>query len=385
MGNRVYITGKGLVSPLGNTVKENWMSILDARSNFSPYKIDNGKKAEQYYVGKVSDNLRNQIYSDMAEKVLNEALQSAGLDSKNNESRTVLIVGSSIGNTEYMFDSVKNKQKDLDLKEVFPEYLGYWLVEKYLNKSYVLTVNSACSSSTYAIGKGYQLIKDGEADIAYILGIDTALSEIGLKSFAALGVLAPEEVMRPFDVRHDGFILSEGAGCIILESEKMVNKSSKKVYGEIIGFGSSCDAYHIVAPDPTGNGAKIAMQKALKDAKISCCKIDYINCHGTGTKLNDESECNAMSSVFEETKILASSTKSLTGHLLGACGVAETIICCLALNNDIIPGTANLSTPMKTESIEFLKKNRKVHIDIAMNNTFAFGGQNASLIIKRGR
>lgn len=374
----------GLVSPLGYTVKENWISILNGKSNFSLYKINSGRKYEQFYVGKISDDSRNEIYSFMAEHVLREALQNAGLNNKKIEGKSVLIVGSSIGNTQYMFDSIKTGNSNANLKEIFPEYLGYWLAEKYLDRAYVLTVNSACSSSTYAIGKGYQLIKEGKADTVCILGIDAAISKIGLTSFAALGVLTPGDAMRPFDVRHDGFILSEGAGSIILENEKIVKQRSKKVYGEIIGFGLSSDAYHIVAPDPKGGGAKLAMQNALRDANISYNKIDYINCHGTGTKLNDESECNAMDSIFEDVKIFASSTKSLTGHLLGACGVAETIICCLALDNSIIPGTVNLNTPMRTKNISFLTVNHKEHIDIAMNNTFAFGGQNASLILKKG-
>lgn len=382
MNNRVFITGMGMISPLGNSVEENWKCMLESKSKFTAYEIQRSKKEEAYYVGRVNIGDEKNRYSYMAETVLQQAIHDSETFPQDESDRNGLIIGSSIGNIEYLSQVIKNHCRSLNLNELYPEVLAYRLAKKYSINSIVSVVNSACSSSTHAIGKAYRLIKNGIIDSACIIGIDVVPSDLGVTSFAALGVLSAEEKMRPFDVRHNGFILSEGAGAIILQSDKVVKSLNKKNYGEIIGFGASCDAYHIVAPDPVGEGAKLAMKRALEDADINPVKIDYINCHGTGTKSNDDSEYSAMESVFSDT-VNAGSTKALTGHLLGACGIVETIFSSLSLKNNIMLGTANLSIPIKNGMIKINEKNEKRSMNVIMNNTFAFGGQNASLIIRK--
>lgn len=382
MENRVFITGVGMISPLGNSVKENWKCIHENKSKFVAHKIQRGKKEEEYYVGRVNCYSEEYKYSYMAETVLQQAINDSGMYQEDENRNNALIIGSSLGNSEYISYVIRNHCCNLNLNELYSEALAYSLARKYSITSMVNVINSACSSSTHALGKAYCLIKSGLVDCAYVIGVDAALSDIGLTSFAALGVLSVENKMRPFDVRHNGFILSEGAGAIVLQSDKAINISNRKYYGEIVGYGASCDAHHIVAPDPNGRGAELAMKRALEDAGLNSGDIDYVNCHGTGTKLNDESEYKAMEAVFNQ-EVFAGSTKSLTGHLLGACGIVETIFSCLSLKENMILGTANLSVPIKNGIIRLIRNNEKRDLNVIMNNTFAFGGQNASLIIKK--
>lgn len=376
MGNRVFITGMGLFTPLGIGVDNNWKSLICRDNVFTPYKIKKSSKEDELYVGAIKCKNQDSKYSTMVKTVLSEALYDKELLYDKRLGRTALIFGSSLGNATYMNKLIKKRESDMNLCEILPEYLAYSLAEEYLIQSQILVMNAACSSSSYAIGKAYQLIKDDIADKAYVVGVDAAVSEMGLTSFSALGVLSQDPYMRPFDVKHNGFILSEGAGALVLQ------KNPQRAYAEIIGFGSSCDSYHIVAPDPEGKGAVLAMQKALEDAKITPEDIDYINCHGTGTRLNDIAEYEALQKVFSK-KVLASSTKAITGHLLGACGIVETIFSCLAINKKIVPGTANLECPIGKGNVILPKDDRKENISIVMNNTFAFGGQNASIILKK--
>jgi 3-oxoacyl-[acyl-carrier-protein] synthase II len=384
MTNRVFITGMGMISPLGDNVDLNWKNLLERKNHFVPYEIfmGKGRRKEEFYVGKVSCNSEKKKYSKLAEDVLIQAIHESGISPENNLGRTALIIGSSLGNSEYITKSITDEFGELDLDEILPEVLAHKLAEKYFVNTTVLVINSACSSSSNAIGKAYRLIKNNSIDCAYVIGIDAVLSDMGLASFAALGVLSASESMRPFDVHHNGFILSEGSGAVILQREDFIEQDHLSACTEIIGYGASCDAYHIVAPDLKGEGAALAMKMALKDADIPSTTIDYINCHGTGTKLNDESEYNAMELIFEH-RVHASSTKGMTGHLLGACGIAETIFSCLSIKHDLIPGTVNLMDPIKRSNINLLSEDLDTKVNIVMNNTFAFGGQNASLILKK--
>lgn len=382
MDHRVFISGMGMVSPLGSGVDINWKHILERKNMFTPHSIQRRKKVEEFHVGRVDTKAEENKYGQIAEDALIQSIKDSNADAVKKPGRYALIVGSSIGNCEYMSQSVKNKYQDLILSESFPEVLAHELSDKYSVNSMVAVINSACSSSTHAIGKAYRLIKNNLIDCAYVIGVDAVLSDIGLTSFASLGVLSTEKYMRPFDVRHNGFILSEGAGALVLQSEDFLKKYHGHSYGEICGYGTSCDAYHIVAPDPSGRGATLAMEKALREADLHSGEIDYINCHGTGTKLNDESEYSAMEAIFKD-PVMASSTKGITGHLLGACGIIETIFSCLTLKNNLMPATANLVDPIKNGNIHILAENLKEEVKIVMNNTFAFGGQNASLIIKK--
>ncbi|MEY8352652.1 beta-ketoacyl-[acyl-carrier-protein] synthase family protein [Lachnospiraceae bacterium 54-53] len=384
MSSRVLITGMGIMSPLGDHVDLSWKNLLQRKNHFVPYPVYKGKgrKKEEYYVGRVSYGSARGKYGKLAEDALIQAIHDSGIDPEKDPGRYALIIGSSIGNSEYISQSITGKYGQLQLDEILPEVLAHKLAEKYFVNSIVMVINSACSSSSNAIGKAYRLIKNDRIDCAFVIGVDAVLSDIGLASFSALGVLCSDETMRPFDVRHNGFILSEGSGAVVLQREDFMRKGHFSPYAEIIGYGASCDAYHIVAPDLNGQGAALAMKMALKDAGMKSEDINYINCHGTGTKLNDESEYNAMELIFDHS-VFASSTKGMTGHMLGACGAAETIISCLSIRNNLIPGTANLTDPIKCGKIRLLSEDLQTEVDVVMNNTFAFGGQNASLILKK--
>ncbi|MFR3729242.1 beta-ketoacyl-[acyl-carrier-protein] synthase family protein [Lacrimispora sp.] len=384
MSNRVFITGMGMISPLGDSVDENWNSLIQRKNHFVPYQLlkGKGKRVEEFYVGRVSCSSERRKYSKLAEDALVQAIQDSGIVPEENQGRCALIIGSSIGNSEYMSQNTNDRHGRLQLDEVLPEVLAHELAEKYGVNSIVIVINSACSSASNAIGKAYRLIKNNQIDCAYVIGIDSVLSDLGLASFSALGVLSSDEAMRPFDVHHNGFILSEGSGALVLQREDCIDISHLKACTEIIGYGASCDAFHIVAPDTKGQGAALSMKRALEDAGIKSTDVDYINCHGTGTKLNDESEYHAMELIFNH-PVYASSTKGMTGHLLGACGGVETIFSCLAIKNDLIPGTVNLKDPIKNNNILLLSENRKTKLKVVMNNTFAFGGQNASLLLKK--
>ena len=384
MNNRVFITGMGMISPLGDNVEQNWKNLIQRKNHFVPCQLlkGKGKRVEEFYVGKVSCSSEQKKYSRLAEDVLVQAIEDSGINHEGNPGRCALIIGSSIGNSEYISQNITDRYGRLQLDEILPEVLAHKLAEKYFENSMVMVINSACSSGSNAIGRAFRLIKNNRIDCACVIGIDSVLSDIGLASFSALGVLCSGDSMRPFDVHHNGFVLSEGSGAVILQREDFIEKSHLRVCTEIIGYGASCDAYHIVAPDTKGQGAALAMKKALKDAGIKSTEIDYINCHGTGTKLNDESEYNAMELIFDH-PVYASSTKAMTGHLLGACGVIETIFSCLSIRNYLIPGTVNLKDPIKNGCIQLISENLQTKLNVAMNNTFAFGGQNASLILKK--
>uniref|UniRef100_UPI0004636E56 beta-ketoacyl-[acyl-carrier-protein] synthase family protein n=1 Tax=Clostridium sp. 12(A) TaxID=1163671 RepID=UPI0004636E56 len=384
MSNRVFITGMGMISPLGDDVEENWKNLIQRTNHFVPYQLfkGKGKKMEEFYVGRVSCSFEQEKYSKLAEDALVQAIKDSGINPEKNPGRCALIIGSSIGNSEYISQNTSDRYGKLNLDEVLPEVLAHKLADKYFVNSIVMVINSACSSASNAIGKAYRLIKNNRIDCAYVIGIDAVLSDIGLASFSALGVLSTDESMRPFDVHHNGFILSEGSGALILQREDHMKEEHLNTCTEIIGYGSSCDAYHIVAPDIKGEGAALSMKKALKDAGIKSVEVDYINCHGTGTKLNDESEYNAMELVFNHS-VYASSTKGMTGHLLGACGIIETIFSCLSMKHSLIPGTVNLRDPIKNNYIRLVSENLQTKLNVVMNNTFAFGGQNASLILKK--
>ena len=251
---------------------------------------------------------------------------------------------------------------------------------------------TACSSATHAIGEAYKTIKLGEEDVILAGGTEAAICEVGIAGFENMKALSSSENKNrasiPFDKERDGFVMGEGAGIIVLEELEHAKKRNAKIYGEIIGFGATTDAYHITSPCPDGECAAKAMKRAIKNAKISEKEIDYINAHGTSTHLNDSIETKAMKTVFnnkdKNTNVMISSTKGNTGHLLGAAGGVEAIICIKALEEQIVPPTINYKEKDEECDLDIVQNEpRKANINIAMSNSLGFGGHNGSLIFKK--
>ena len=254
-----------------------------------------------------------------------------------------------------------------------------------------MVITTACASATHAIGVAYRLIREGEADVVVSGGSEAAITPLALAGFCSMKALStrnddPLKASRPFDKERDGFVMGEGGGVLILEELEHARKRGAKIYGEIIGFGMTADAYHITAPDPEGEGAKKAMEFALNDAKIAPHQVDYINAHGTSTPLNDKLETLAIKKLFGDHayKLAVSSNKSMIGHLLGAAGAVEGIATLLTLKNGVIPPTINYENPDPECDLDYVPNKKRVQdVAIALSNSFGFGGHNASLVSKK--
>jgi 3-oxoacyl-[acyl-carrier-protein] synthase II len=252
-------------------------------------------------------------------------------------------------------------------------------------------VTTACASGSNSIGDAFRIIQGGYADLMVCGGTESCITTLGIGGFCALKALStrnhePEKASRPFERDRDGFVMGEGCGLVILEKLGHAKKRGAHIYAEIVGYGMSCDAYHITAPDPEGDGASRAMLAALEDAKISPDQVDYINAHGTSTKLNDKIETIAIKRVFAShvKKAMVSSTKSMTGHLLGAAGGVEFIACCLAIKDGVVPPTINYEHPDPECDLDYVPNTaRKTKVDVCMSNSLGFGGHNATLVVRK--
>jgi 3-oxoacyl-[acyl-carrier-protein] synthase II len=252
-------------------------------------------------------------------------------------------------------------------------------------------VATACASGSHAIGDAFKIIERGDADIMLCGGTESCITPLGLGGFCALKALSvrnnePEKASRPFDRERDGFVMAEGCGLVLLENLEHAKQRNAQIYAEIVGYGMSCDAYHITAPDPEGDGAARAMKEALRDAGLRPEDVNYINAHGTSTKLNDKIETLAIKKAFgsHSKKVMVSSTKSMTGHLLGAAGGLEFVVCCLAIKDSVIPPTINYEYPDPDCDLDYVPNTaRKAKLGICMSNSLGFGGHNASLIVRK--
>jgi 3-oxoacyl-[acyl-carrier-protein] synthase II len=330
-----------------------------------------------------------------------EAFLDSGFNSfsETEKEKTAVIIGSGIGGVEKLYQTSVTLLQE-GAKRVSPFFIPSVLINlasghvaiKYGLKGRNYSIVSACTSGTNSIGEAFHLIRDGYVDFAMAGGAEAAICELGVSGFAAAKALStkhnnhPKEASRPWDKERDGFVIGEGAGIIVLETYESAAKRNAKIYGEVIGYGASCDAFHITAPPADGLGAKMAMQFALEDACLNKEAIGYINAHGTSTPLGDTAEILAIKKVFEQHayKINVSSTKSAMGHLLGAAGAIEAIISLLAAKNNVCPPTLNLYTPDEGCDLNltpFVSQERS--IQYAMSNSFGFGGTNASLIFKK--
>ncbi|MBE6447356.1 MAG: beta-ketoacyl-[acyl-carrier-protein] synthase II [Alphaproteobacteria bacterium] len=418
---RVVVTGVGMISPLGTSVTESWSRILDCESGI--------KKIVSFDVSDLSSQIAGQVPSfdvlqtsstlfdplnyvsskDLSRldkfiiyaiAAATEAMHDAGFDSSlsdEDKERFGVIIGSGIGGLSAIH-STSIKLNEQGARRVSPFFIPSSLINlasghvsiRYGLKGPNHAVVTACASGTHAIADAARLIKTGEADIMIAGGTEAAVCRLGVAGFAAARALSthkndtPEEASRPWDKDRDGFVIAEGSGLIILEELEHAQKRGAKIYGEVVGYGMSGDAYHITAPCPDGNGACRAMKNALISAKINPEQIDYINAHGTSTPAGDVGELRAVEQILgSNSKAFMSSTKSSIGHLLGAAGAVEAIFTLLAIRDQVAPATLNLHESEETFLDLVPLQPKQKRIEYALSNSFGFGGTNASLVFKK--
>ena len=410
MTRRVVVTGMGAVSPFGLGVRHLWDSILAGKSGISTIsKFDTtnfsvkiggevkGLDLENFFNRKELSRLDDfAIYAIVAAE---EALINADLqEGTPNMDRFGVILGSGVGGLTTM-EKQNRKMVNRGPRAVSPFFIPMFIPDiapghisiRWGMKGPNYSVVSACASATNAIGDAYRLIQSNDADIILTGGSEAAITPISYAGFSNMRALSinnenPEKASKPFDKNRDGFVMGEGAGILILEEAEHAIARNAKIYGEVSGYGATGDAYHITAPSPGGEGAVRAMKRAINNSKIMEKDVDYINAHGTSTPFNDKNETNAIRKVFglHAQNISISSTKSMTGHLLGASGGIEAIICTLSIMENKIPPTINYETPDPECNLNYtpnITAERKV--DVVMSNSFGFGGHNAVIILKK--
>ncbi len=403
---RVVITGMGIISPVGNTVQDSWKNILNGNSGVSEITKFNTEEFETKFAATVNfipeDHLEKKEIRRVDEFIQfgliasDECIQDSGLNlEKEDLNKIGVSIGSGIGGLGTI-ESNKLVLNDKGPKKISPFFVpgaisnmvsGYVSL-RFGMKGPNISIASACSSASHSIGFSFRSIAYGDADMMLTGGAEMATTPLGMSGFNAAKALStnnenPQSASRPWDKGRDGFVLGEGAGCLMLEEYEHAKKRGAKIYAEIVGFGMSADAFHITAPPEEGEGAALAMSNALLDADLDKSKIDYINAHGTSTPAGDIAETLAIKSVFEEVaqNLIVSSTKSMTGHLLGAAGAIEAIFSILAIRDNICPPTINLDDPDQGCDLNY-SANQATQRDVnySLSNSFGFGGTNASLI-----
>ncbi len=410
---RVVVTGLGALTPIGNNLSEFWEGLINGTSGAAPitrfdsslFKTQFACEVKNFDINDHMDRKEARKLDPFAQYAMVSASEamadSALLESSPNLDRIGVIWGSGIGG----LTSFQNEARDFYQGDGTPRMNPFFIPKmiadiaaghisiKYGLRGPNYVTVSACASSTNAIIDAFNMIRLGKADAIVTGGSEACVNEMGIGGFNALKALStrnedPKTASRPFDLDRDGFVLGEGSAALILEEYDHAIKRGAKIYAEVIGGGMSGDAYHMTAPHPDGLGAKNTMLAALEDAEIDPSEVDYVNVHGTSTPLGDVAEVKAIQQVFGEHayNLNISSTKSMTGHLLGAAGAIEAIACVLAVKNDIIPPTINHFTddPELDQKLNFtFEKAQKRTVNVALSNTFGFGGHNTSVIVKK--
>jgi 3-oxoacyl-[acyl-carrier-protein] synthase II len=410
---RVVVTGMGALTPIGNSLNEYWDALVAGKSGAAPITLFDATLFKTQFACEVKNfNVEDHIDKKEARKLdqfsqyaivsASEAMaDSALMESNPNLDRIGVIWGSGVGGLKTFQEEAKAFFEGDGTPRFNPFFIpkmiadiaaGHISIKFGLRGPNYVTV-SACASSTNAIIDAFNLIRLGKADAIVTGGSEAAVNEMGMGGFNALKALStrndsPETASRPFDAERDGFVLGEGAGALILEEYEHAIKRGANIYAEVIGGGMSGDAYHMTAPHPEGIGARNTMLAAIEDAEINISEIDYVNVHGTSTPLGDVAEVKAIQAVFGEHayNLNISSTKSMTGHLLGAAGAIEAIACVMAVKNDIVPPTINHfnDDPELDSKLNFtFNKAQERVVNFALSNTFGFGGHNTSVIVKK--
>ena len=413
---RVVVTGLGAVTPVGNTPEETWNNLVNGVSGAAPFtQFDASKFKTQFGCEVKNLNLNEYIdrkearkmdrYTQLALVSAIQAVKDSGMDlEKEDKTQIGVVFGVGIGGIKTYEDEVKYYGvHEADGPKFNPFFIPKMISDIAAGQISILygfngpnyATTSACASSSNALADAFNLIRLGKASVIVSGGAEAALCACGVGGFNAMHALStrnddPQHASRPFSASRDGFIMGEGAGCLILEELEHAKARGAKIYAEMVGEGMSADAHHITASHPEGLGAKLVMERALADANLKPEDIDYINVHGTSTHVGDISEAKAIKQVFGEAayKLNISSTKSMTGHLLGAAGAVEAMAAVLAVKNDIVPPTINHEEGDNDEEIDYnlnftFNKAQKREVRAAMSNTFGFGGHNACVIFKK--
>ena len=414
---RVVVTGLGALTPVGNTVAETWENLVNGVSGAGPITHFDASKFKTHFACEVkgfkpNDHLdrkearKMDLYTQYAIVAAKEAIEDAGMDlDKEDKTKIGVIYGVGIGGLRTLEEELMSYALVKD--EMGPKFSPFFIPKMiadiasgHISIMYGFhgpnfTTTSACASSSNAIADAFNYIRLGKANVIVAGGAEAAISPGGVGGFNAMHALStrnddPTRASRPFSASRDGFVMAEGAGCLILEELEHAKARGAKIYAELVGAGLSADAHHLTASHPEGLGAKLVMTNALEDAGLKPEDIDYINVHGTSTPVGDISEAKAIKEVFGEHayKLNISSTKSMTGHLLGAAGAIEALIATLAVKNDIVPPTINHEEGDNDENIDYnlnftFNKAQKREIRAALSNTFGFGGHNACVILKK--
>jgi 3-oxoacyl-[acyl-carrier-protein] synthase II len=408
---RVVVTGLGVVSPVGNDVASAWESILSGRSGIAPVARFDTAGFPTHFGGEIrrldlepymstKDARRMDAFMQYGVVAGIQAMRDSGLAvTEANSDRIGILMGSGMGGLESIEDTYDKYLETHSPKKVSPFFIPASiinLVSGHLSIAFKITgpnlaVATACTTSTHALGLAMRLIQYGEADAMLAGGSEMATCVTGMSGFAQAKALSqrnddPEGASRPWDKDRDGFVMGDGAGAMMLEEYEQAKARGAKIYAEIVGFGMSGDAFHVTAPPENGEGARKAMAKALSDAQLNPDQVQYINAHATSTELGDRAETLAIRRAFGPAadKLAVSSTKSMTGHLLGAAGAVEAIFSVLALRDQAAPPTINLHTPGEGCDLDYIPNTaRNMPIEYALSNSFGFGGTNGSLIFRR--
>ena len=405
---RVVVTGVGTVNPTGNTVEESWKGIREGKVGIGEITAFDSSAFSVHLAGEVKEfhpetvfekrELKHMArFTQFAMIAAEEAMLDSGISGSLPPEEMGVIVSSGIGGLKTIEEEhTKGEQKGFE--RVSPFFIPMSISNmaageiaiRHKLKGLCICPVTACAGGSNAIGDAFHRIRDGYETAMLCGGTEAAISELGIGGFATMKALSPAtEVSRasiPFDKERSGFVMGEGAGILILEEREHALKRGAKIYAEIVGYGANCDAYHITSPAPGGEGAAACMELALKDAGVTAAEIDYINAHGTSTHLNDLGETAAVKTVFKDRaySVPISSTKSMTGHLLGAAGAVEAIFSVLALRDGFIPGTMNYQVKDEELDLDYVpNKGREQELRYALSNSLGFGGHNACLVFKK--
>jgi len=410
MNRRVVVTGLGTINPLGNRVEESWKALLDGKNGIS--RLENMEVFKDFptlIAGQVKDfdaeksginpkeARRMARFIQFAIVASKEAVADSGLDIEAEAEQVGVVIGSGVGGIDILEEQARNLFEK-GIRRVSPFTVpmmitnmaaGMVAIECKAKGPNACTV-TACASGTHSVGDAMKIIQEGHAVAMIAGGAEAAVTPLGLCGFCAAKSLStrndePERASRPFDKDRDGFVMGEGAGVLVLEEYEHAKARGAKIYCEVVGYGMSGDAYHMTAPPESGEGAARAINMALRDGNIKPEEVDYINAHGTSTKLNDQAETAAIKSAFgvHASKLMVSSTKSMMGHLLGAAGAVEAVVIAKVLETGMVPPTINYDTPDEGLDLDYVpNKFRKAEVRVAMSNSFGFGGHNGVIAMR---
>src|SRR3954463_10232053 len=412
MKRRVVVTGMGVLTPVGNDVATTWEALISGKSGTAPITKFDASNFPVRLAAEVKgfdplnfmdrkEAKRADAYTQYAVAAARQGMEDAGFANGTNgidPDRIGVIIGSGIGDLK-SFEEQHDVYRERGVGKISPFFIPLFIADiaagivsmQFNAKGPNHATVSACATSAHAIGDAFRTIQYGDADIMITGGAEATVTPMAIGGFANMKALSerndsPETASRPFDATRDGFVMGEGAGILILEELEHAKARGARVYAEIVGYGATGDAHHLTAPAPEGEGAQRAMKRAMKDAGFAPTDIDYINAHGTSTPANDLNETKAIKAVFGERakQVHVSSTKSMTGHMLGSAGAIEFIFCALASRDSIIPPTINYQTPDAELAVnDPPNKPVKSEVKLALSNSFGFGGHNVTLAVKR--